>query len=29
MAYSATRSERVEVSYNDSGVAGYEEHDPV
>jgi ribosomal protein L14 len=29
MAYSATRSERVEVSCNDTGVAGYEKHDPV
>jgi hypothetical protein len=29
MAYSATRSERVEVSCNDAGVAGYEKHDPV
>ncbi len=29
MAYSATRSERVEVSCNDTGVEGYEKHDPV
>lgn len=29
MAYSATRSERVEVSCNDTGTAGYEKHDPV
>jgi hypothetical protein len=29
MAYSATRSERVEVSCNDAGAAGYETHDPV
>jgi hypothetical protein len=29
MAYSATRSERVEVSCNDAGAAGYEKHDPV
>jgi hypothetical protein len=29
MAYSATRSERVEVSCNDTGAAGYEKHDPV
>lgn len=29
MAYTATRSERVEVSCNDSGVVGYEKHDPV
>ncbi len=30
MAYSATRSERVEVSCNDnSGAVGYEKHDPV
>jgi hypothetical protein len=29
MAYSATRSERVEVSCNDLGAAGYEKHDPV
>jgi hypothetical protein len=29
MAYSATRSERVEVSCNDSGVEGYEKHEPV
>ncbi|HTT03442.1 MAG TPA: hypothetical protein VMG11_15285 [Steroidobacteraceae bacterium] len=28
MAYTATRSERVEVSCNDSGVAGYETHAP-
>jgi hypothetical protein len=29
MAYSASRSERVEVSCNDTGAAGYEKHDPV
>jgi hypothetical protein len=29
MAYSATRSERVEVSCNDEGAVGYEKHDPV
>jgi hypothetical protein len=29
MAYSATRSERVEVSCNEIGAAGYEKHDPV
>jgi len=29
MAYTATRSERVEVSCNDEGVEGYEHHDPV
>jgi hypothetical protein len=30
MAYTATRSERVEVSCNDNeGVVGYEKHDPV
>jgi hypothetical protein len=29
MAYSATRSERVEVSCNDIGAQGYEKHDPV
>lgn len=29
MAYSATRSERVEVSCNDAGPEGYEKHDPV
>ena len=29
MAYSATRSERVEVSCNDTGAVGYEKHDPV
>jgi hypothetical protein len=29
MAYTATRSERVEVSCNDSGTVGYEKHDPV
>ena len=27
MAYSATRSERVEVSCNDTGLVGYEAHD--
>lgn len=29
LAYSAIRSERVEVSCNDTGAAGYEKHDPV
>jgi|SRR6185312_1121867 len=29
MAYTATRSERVEVSCNDTGPVGYEKHDPV
>lgn len=29
MAYSATRSERVEVSCNDVGASGYEKHEPV
>jgi hypothetical protein len=29
MAYTATRSERVEVSCNDTGTVGYEKHDPV
>lgn len=29
MAYTATRSERVEVSCNDVGAVGYEKHDPV
>jgi hypothetical protein len=29
MAYSAPRSERVEVSCNDTGAAGYEPHEPV
>lgn len=29
MAYTATRSERVEVSCNDRGPAGYERHDPL
>lgn len=29
MAYTATRSERVEVSCNDRGAAGYERHDPL
>jgi hypothetical protein len=29
MAYSATRSERVEVSCNEMGAAGYEKHEPV
>lgn len=29
MAASATRSERVEVSCNDTGAVGYERHDPV
>jgi len=28
MAYTATRSERVEVSCNDAGAVGYERHDP-
>ena len=28
MAYTATRSERVEVSCNDEGAVGYERHDP-
>lgn len=28
-AYSAARSERVEVSCNDVGAVGYEKHDPV
>ena len=28
-AYSATRSERIEVSCNDTGTGGYEKHDPV
>src|SRR5690348_16034073 len=28
MAYSAARSERVEVSCNDTGAVGYERHDP-
>jgi hypothetical protein len=28
MAYTATRSERVEVSCNDAGAVGYEKHDP-
>jgi hypothetical protein len=28
MAYTATRSERVEVSCNDAGVVGFERHDP-
>ena len=28
MAYTATRSERVEVSCNDSGAVGFEKHDP-
>jgi hypothetical protein len=27
MAYTATRSERVEVSCNDTGLVGYETHD--
>ena len=27
MAYTATRSERVEVSCNDTGLVGYEKHD--
>lgn len=29
MAYSATRSERVEVSCNETGASGYEKHEPV
>ncbi len=29
MAYTATRSERVEVSCNDEGAIGYEHHDPI
>ncbi|MBS0417625.1 MAG: hypothetical protein JSR66_07920 [Proteobacteria bacterium] len=29
MAYSAPRSERVEVSCNDAGAAGYERHEPI
>jgi hypothetical protein len=29
MAYTATRSERVEVSCNDSGAVGFEKHDPL
>lgn len=29
MAYTAARSERVEVSCNDSGAVGYEQHNPV
>jgi hypothetical protein len=29
MAYTASRSERVEVSCNDTGAVGYEKHDPV
>ena len=29
MAYTATRSERVEVSCNETGPVGYEKHDPV
>lgn len=29
MAYTATRSERVEVSCNDQGVSGYERHEPL
>jgi hypothetical protein len=29
MAYSAPRSERVEVSCNDTGAAGYEPHEPI
>jgi hypothetical protein len=29
MAYSATRSERIEVSCNETGAAGYEKHEPV
>lgn len=29
MAYSAIRSERVEVSCNETGVVGFEKHDPV
>lgn len=29
IAYSATRSERVEVSCNETGAAGFEKHEPV
>jgi hypothetical protein len=29
MAYTATRSERVEVSCNDTGAVGFEKHDPM
>lgn len=29
MAYTATRSERVEVSCNERGAAGYERHEPL
>lgn len=29
MAYSAVRSERVEVSCNDAGAVGFEKHEPV
>ncbi len=29
MAYTAARSERVEVSCNDEGAIGYEHHDPI
>jgi hypothetical protein len=29
MAYTATRSERVEVSCNDNGAVGYEKHEPL
>lgn len=29
MAYSATRSERVEVSCNDMGASGFESHEPI
>src|SRR5579884_3438252 len=29
LAYSATRSERVEVSCNDTGAEGFEKHEPV
>jgi hypothetical protein len=29
MAYTATRSERVEVSCNDTGSVGYEHHEPL
>ena len=29
MAYAATHSERVEVSCNETGAAGYEKHEPV
>jgi hypothetical protein len=29
MAYAATRSERIEVSCNEIGAAGFERHDPV